>query len=229
MKFIYQILFVILTGLMLFSCNTQTRINTDLKKELDVIKFTDQAFRRQYDPYMPEQERRNIADSLNMDYDTMRKDLLVLMNKYDAENIKKVETIISKYGYPGKSLVGEPTNRAAFLLIQHSDKISKYLPIVRIAAEKKELPFRSYALMLDRHLMEKEEQQIYGSQGLEMGGIPVIWPIKDPANVNALRKKAGFSQTIEQYSKDLFGKNFEYKVYSLEEVKELFSGFTIVE
>ena len=229
MKFIYQILFVIITGLMLFSCNSQTRINTDLKKELDVIMFTDQAFRRQYDPNMPEQERRNIADSLNMDYDTMRKDLLVLMNKYDAENIKKVEIIISKYGYPGKSLVGEPTNRAAFLVIQHSDKISKYLPIVRIAAEKKELPFRSYALMLDRHLMEKEEQKIDGSQGLEMGGIPVIWPIKDPANVNALRKKAGFSQTIEQYSKDLFGKNFEYKVYSLEEVKELFSGFTIVE
>ncbi|MDP2454325.1 MULTISPECIES: DUF6624 domain-containing protein [unclassified Kaistella] len=229
MKFIYQILFVIITGLILFSCNSQTRINTDLKKELDVIMFTDQAFRRQYDPNMPEQERRNIADSLNMDYDTMRKNLLVLMNKYDAENIKKVETIISKYGYPGKSLVGEPTNRAAFLVIQHSDKISKYLPIVRIAAEKKELPFRSYALMLDRHLMEKEEQQIYGSQGLEMGGISVIWPIKDPANVNALRKKAGFSQTVEQYSKDLFGKNFEYKVYSLEEVKELFSGFTIVE
>ena len=229
MKFIYQILFVIITGLMLFSCNSQTRINTDLKKELDVIMFTDQAFRRQYDPNMPELERRNIADSLNMDYDTMRKNLLVLMNKYDAENIKKVETIISKYGYPGKSLVGEPTNRAAFLVIQHSDKISKYLPIVRIAAEKKELPFRSYALMLDRHLMEKEEQQIYGSQGLEMGGIPVIWPIKDPTNVNALRKKAVFSQTVEQYSKDLFGKNFEYKVYSLEEVKELFSGFTIVQ
>lgn len=229
MKFIYQILFVIITGLMLFSCNSQTRINTDLKKKLDVIMFTDQAFRRQYDPNMPEQERRNIADSLNMDYDTMRKDLLVLMNKYDAENIKKVETVISKYGYPGKSLVGEPTNRAAFLVIQHSDKISKYLPIVRIAAEKKELPFRSYALMLDRHLLEKQEPQIYGSQGLEMGGIPVIWPIKDPTNVNGLRKKAGFSQTVEQYSKDLFGENFEYKVYSLEEVKELFSGFTIVE
>ena len=164
-----------------------------------------------------------------MDYDTMRKDLLVLMNKYDAENIKKIETIISKYGYPGKSLVGEPTNRASFLVIQHSDKIPKYLPVIKVAAEKKELPFRSYAMMLDHYLMEKKEQQIYGSQGLEIGGIPIIWPIKDPSNVNKLRKNVGFSQTVEEYSKDLFGNNFEYKVYNLKEVKELFSGYTMFE
>ena len=229
MKFIHQILFVIISGFILVCCNSQTRINTDLKKELNAIMFTDQVFRRQYNPNMSDQERRKIADSLNMDYDTMRKDLLVLMKKYDEENIKKIEIIISKYGYPGKSLVGEPTNRAAFLVIQHSNKIPKYLPLIKTAAEKKELPFRSYALMLDRYLMEKKEFQIYGSQGLEMGGIPIIWPIKDPANVNKLRKEAGFAQTIEEYSKDLFGENFEYKVYSLEEVKELFSGFTIVE
>ena len=229
MKFIYQILFAIITGFTLFSCNSQTRINTDLKNELDAIMFTDQAFRQQYDPNMSEKERRDIADSLNMDYDTMQKDLLVLMNKYDAENIKKIETIISKYGYPGKSLVGEPTNRAAFLVIQHSDKIPKYLPMIKIAAEKKELRFRSYALMLDRYLMEKEEEQIYGSQGLAMHGFPIIWPIKDAGNVNVVRKKAGFSQTVEEYSKDLFGENFEYKVCTLEEVKELFSGFAIVQ
>ena len=229
MKFFYQILFVLITGFTLLSCNSRTSINTDLKKELDAIMFTDQAFRRQYDPNMSEKERRDIADSLNMDYDEMSKNLLGLMNKYDAENIKKIETIIAKYGYPGKSLVSEPTNRAAFLVIQHSDKISNYLPIVKIAAEKKELPFRSYALMLDRYLMGKEEEQIYGSQGLEMGGISIIWPIKDPVNVNELRKKAGFSQTVEEYSKDLYGENFEYKIYTLEKVKKMFAGNVILE
>lgn len=229
MKFIYHILFGIITGFTLLSCNSQTRTNTDLKNELDAIMFTDQAFRRQYDSNMSEKESRDIADSLNLDYDTMRKDLLVLMNKYDAENIKKVETIISKYGYPGKSLVGEPTNNAAFLVIQHSDKIPKYLPLIKSAAEKKDLSFISYALMLDRYLMEKKEEQIYGSQGLDIGGTAVIWPIKNPSTVNKLRKKAGFTQTIEKYSKDLFGDNFKYIVYSLEEIKELFSGITIVE
>ncbi len=229
MKFSYQILFIMFAGFTMFSCNSQPTINKDLKKELDAILFTDQAFRRQYDPEMLEKERRGIADSLNMDYNTMQKDLLVLMRKYDAENITKIESIISRYGYPGKSLVGEPTNKAAFLVIQHSDKISKYLPLVKLAAEKKELPFRSYALMQDRHLMEKEELQIYGSQGLEMGGKAIIWPIKDPENINKLRKQAGFSQTIEEYSKELFGKDFKYKVYTLAEVKEIFSGNIISE
>ena len=102
MKFFYQILFFLITGFTVLSCNSRTSINTDLKKELDAIMFTDQAFRRQYDPTMSEKERRDIADSLNMNYDEMRKNLLGLMNKYDAENIKKIETIIAKYGYPGK-------------------------------------------------------------------------------------------------------------------------------
>lgn len=224
MKFIYQILFVIITSFILLSCNSQPTINIDLKKELDAIMFTDQAFRRQYDPKMSQKEHRVIADSLNMDYDTMRKDLLVLMYKYDAENIKKIETVIAKYGYPGKSLVGEPTNRVAFFVIQHSDKISKYLPIVKIAAENGELPFSLYAMMFDRQLMYKGEEQIYGSQGDERNGVAIIWPIKDAANVNKLRKKAGFPETLEEYSKVLFGKDFIFKNYTLKEVEEMFAG-----
>ena len=227
LKIFIQLLATIYIGLNLMSCKAQPTLNLELKKELDSIMFTDQALRRQYDPKMSEQERRVIADSLNIDFDTMTKELLTLMNRYDAENIKKIETIISKHGYPGKSLVGEPTNRAAFLVIQHSDEITKYLPIVKIAAENKDLPFRSYAIMLDRYLMEKEEGQIYGSQGLEMGGFTIIWPIKDPANVNERRKKAGFSQTVEEYAKDLYGDEFEYKVYTVEETKKLFSGLII--
>ena len=229
MKFIYQILFGIITGFILLSCNSHQTINTDLKKELDAIMFTDQAFRRQYDPKISEKERRDIADSLNMDYDIMRKDLLVLMHKYDAENIKKIETIITKYGYPGKSLVGEPTNQAAFLVIQHSNKISEFLPIVKLAAEKGELPFSLYAMMLDRQLMYKGEEQIYGSQGDERNGVAIIWPIKDAGNVNYLRKKAGFPETIEEYSKVLFGKDFIFRNYTLKEVEGMFAGQIIYE
>lgn len=229
MKFISQILFVIIIGFILLSCNSQQTINTDLKKELDAIMFTDQAFRRQYDPKMLEQERRDIADSLNMDYEEMSKNLLGLMNKFDAENTKKIESIIAQYGYPGKSLVGEPTNRAAFLVIQHSNKISEFLPIVKLAAENGELPFSLYAMMIDRQLMYKGEEQIYGSQGDERNGVAIIWPIKDAVNVNTLRKKVGFPETIEEYSKVLFGKDFIFKNYTLKEVEEMFAGQIISE
>ena len=224
MKLSYPILIVIFTGLSLFSCSPKAAINTELKKELDMIMFSDQAFRRQYDPKMSEAERRDIADSLNLNYDEMRRNLLVLMNKYDTENSKKIETIIAKHGYPGKSLVGEPTNQAAFLVIQHSDKIPEFLPIIKLAAEKGELPFSLYAMMLDRHLMYKGEEQIYGSQGDERDGVAIIWPIKDVVNVNKLRKEAGFPETIEEYSKVLFGEEFIFKSYTLKEVEEMFAG-----
>jgi len=227
MKRFNQIIFLAIVGFIWSSCSSQPVLNSELKKELDYIMFTDQAFRRQYDPDISEQERRNIADSLKMDYDTMRRDLLVLMNKYDRENIKKIGKIISKYGYPGKSLVGEPTNQAAYLVIQHSDEIPKYLPLVKKAAAKKELPFRNYATMLDRYLMNKGKEQLYGTQGLDMGGNEIIWPVKNPQKVNRLRKKAGFTQTIEESAKEIYGKSFEYKIYTLEEVKKMFSGYTI--
>ena len=38
----------------------------------------------------------------------------------NGENIKRVQEIIAKYGYPGKALVGTPENRAAWIVIQHS-------------------------------------------------------------------------------------------------------------
>ena len=224
MKLLYPIRFVIFTGLSLFSCSPKAVINKELKKELDQITFRDQAFRRQYNPDISEKERRNIADSLNMNYDEMRRNLLSLMNKYDNENIKKIETIISKYGYPGKSLVGEPTNQAAFLVIQHSDRIPEFLPMVKVAAENDELPFMLYAMMLDRHLMYKGEEQIYGSQGDEREGFAIIWPIKDALNVNKVRKEAGFPDTVEEYSSELFGKDFIYKIYTLKEVQKMFAG-----
>ena len=44
-----------------------------------------------------------------------------------------------------------------------------------------------------------------------------IWPISDPQDVNKRRAAAGFPQTIEQYGKDLFGQEFEYKEITLDE------------
>ena len=34
---------------------------------------------------------------------------------------------------PGKSLVGEPANETAYYVIQHSDKIEQYFPVVEKA------------------------------------------------------------------------------------------------
>jgi hypothetical protein len=148
------------------------------------------------------------------------------MNETDSLNMERVEAIIAQYGYPGKSVVGEKTNEAVFYVIQHSKKIDHYLPLIEEAANKQELPFYLYAMMKDRSLMYNNKPQIWGSQAKGMNatnkktGKPewkfFIWPIQDPGQVNERRKKAGFTQTVEENAKRL---GIEYKVFTMDQVK----------
>jgi hypothetical protein len=55
--------------------------------------------------------------------------------------------------------------------------------------------------MEDRILMSKGKRQIYGTQAnnnLRPDKKMAIWPIEDPSQVNALRKKIGFTTTVEE-------------------------------
>ena len=67
-----------------------------------------------------------------------------------STNTPRISQIMNKHGYPGKSLVSTPTNEAAFYVLQYSPLIKQYLPLVKQAAERGELSFRLYAMMLDR-------------------------------------------------------------------------------
>ena len=48
----------------------------------------------------------------------------------------------------------------------------------------------------------------------------LIWPIENPETVNERRVAVGFDQTIEEYAKLLFGEDFEYKVLTIDDVKQ---------
>lgn len=178
------------------------RYLAQLKKSLDSVMVLDQKYR-----------------SNNMTPEDMGKQW-----QLDQKNIVFIDSIINKVGYPGKSLVGEPTNRAAWLVIQHSERIEEFLPQIQTAAETGELPFRLYAMMLDRSLMNRGMPQRYGTQAMTyFWGTPeevnLIWPVEDPENVNALRKEAGYDQTIEAYALDILDGE-PYKIYTMEEVRE---------
>jgi hypothetical protein len=131
-----------------------------------------------------------------------------------------IEKVFVKYGYPGKSLVDTPANESAWYIIQHSQKIQQYLPMMKKAAEQKELSFHLYAMMLDRELMNSGKEQIYGTQltcrGLKGKNSCFVWPIKDAATVNKRRKEAGFTSTVEQNAQRL---SIVYKVVTIDEVK----------
>ena len=210
--------------LILFSCKKveKTSINLELKKELSEIEFRDQAVRFITDQ-TPKDSLDLIAKRIKVDPTYFKNNYKSVSVTLDGENIKRVEEIIAKYGYPGKALVGTPENRAAWIVIQHSSPqvIQKYLPMLREAVKNGDLDRQSLALTEDRNLMYQGKKQIYGSQFFEVNGKPAFWPIENSEKVNELRKEAGFVQTIEEYSKDLYGKDFQYKIYTLEEVKKL--------
>ena len=182
------------------------RYDLPLKKTLDSIMELDQKYR---------------AQMSSGDWNDWGKQMAI-----DSSNIRYIDSLMAVQGYPGKTLVGEPTNKAAWYVIQHSNRIDRFLPEIQKAAEEGELPFRLYAMMLDRWLMQQDKPQLYGTQGMSFfmgtpGEVSLIWPIEDADAVDARRREAGFEQTLEAYGKDLFGPEFEYRAYSLQEALEL--------
>ncbi|NCU05613.1 MAG: hypothetical protein GXC73_16710 [Chitinophagaceae bacterium] len=222
MRILFTFFFVMFLAVVAF---TQSKLNVSLAHELDSMVQMDQKYRQ-----LLMLERDGKSDSLAKLFHVKQEDIVAhlwkLQKEVDSSNLSRLEDIIKEHGYPGMSLVGAPTNEAAFFIIQHSPKIDLYLPVIKKAAEEFELSFSLYAMMLDRSLVQKDEEQVYGTQGIGVE-IPnpatgkreltmIIWPIKDAANVNMRRREAGFDLTIEEYALQLL--RTEYKPYTLEEV-----------
>ena len=195
------------------------RINPQLKHELDSLYHVDQLYREA----LLGNNKQHLADSIaaaqHFPVAEAPQRLMELMLQTDSADLRRVRAIIGRYGYPGKTLVGTPTNEAAFYVIQHSSSIAQYLPLIKRAADQGELPFRLYAMMLDRQLMYTGKPQVYGTQGRSYNGqAPFIWPIEDPAHVNERRQKAGFELSVEQNAQRM---NIPYQALTLEDVRKM--------
>ena len=190
-------------GKLVFTNDRPQDLDLGLKKRLDSIMVLDQKYRENPTP------------------ETWPKQIEI-----DSSNIKFIEKAIEMYGYPGKSLVGESTQEVAWYVIQHSDKIDTHIELIKEAAENDELPYRLYAMMLDRHLVRQNEPQIYGTQGMSyfMGTpdqISIIWPLKSVDSVDIFRKEAGFDDTMLENAQRMFGPDFEFKDMNISDVEAL--------
>lgn len=205
--------------------NAMPNMDFDLKAELDEIYKLDQGVREIYFAKTLE-EKNALAEELNLPTQEDALGYMKVWNDVDSLNLIKVEKIIKEHGYPGKSMVGEPANETVWFVIQHSPKISEYLPLIKEAAVKGDLDKDLVAMMEDRYLMQEGKEQIYGTQGTTLGrnaneSINIIWPIENSENVNKRREEAGFKETVESYGKRLYGDDFVFKNYTLKEVKQL--------
>ena len=207
---------------------TQPESTVRLKHELDSLLVVDQYWREFVMRAGTPEGLEVVARELHKPVEQVPGYLAGKMLATDSSNSRRVSYLIGQYGYPGKSLVGEPTNEAAFYVIQHSNRINSYLPLVRQAAEKGELPFSLYAMMLDRQLMNEHQEQVYGTQGVGFDYLDpvtgqkkyhkIIWPIKDAATVNERRRQAGFEKTVEDNARRL---GITYHAYTLKQVQQM--------
>jgi hypothetical protein len=213
-------LYVLLISLFAFSATAQTKPNLRLKHELDSLYEVDQRYRDMLFSLRLNRNPDSLAAALGVSKEELNSAIMGRMIRSDATNLPRVQAILKQYGYPGKSLVGAPTNEAAWHVIQHAPAlIPQYLPMMKTAAETGELPFRLYATMLDRQLMFENKEQVYGTQARNDDNNKLfIWPIQNPAQVNQRRKQAGFTSTVEENAVRL---GTSYKVLTLEDIAKM--------
>ena len=202
----------------------QVKINIELKDKLEAILLKDQGIREIVNGNLTNERKINLLNEMKLnETDIEGSKRFDLMREIDSINLIETETIIRNYGYPGKSLVGEPANKAVFYVIQHSNKIDKYLPLIRKATENGDIAKTSLAMMEDRNLMDKGIEQLYGTQIKGQANkngewIYFLWPIKKADSINIWRKEMGFEQNVEEYAKEM---DVEFKLYRIDELNEL--------
>mgnify|MGYP003629681030 CR=1 FL=1 len=202
--------------------STNAAIDFDLKNRLDSIAKYDQLYR----PLLQEtdlEKREALAQKLGLAKEDYTGDLWKKQRLLDTSNLKVVKNILDNYGYPGKSIVGEPTNLIALDVIEHNPiHIDQYIDLFKEAAAKGELPMTRVAALEDKYLMQQHKEQIYGTQAqITAANGFFIWPIKEPEGVNRRRADAGFDRTIEEYAAELMGEKTAYKVLKLSDIKTL--------
>lgn len=151
---------LLLLAIMVIGCERKKEQEIDLvklKTELDSIQKSDQRY------------RRLIGDSMQK-YDWNSPQIQGIWQKQaklDSVNLNRVLEIIEEIGgYPGDSLVGYPTRKTAFFVLQHApDSIqAQYLDMILNAAKEGQLDKNLAAMYHDRYLMHRGLPQIYGSQ-----------------------------------------------------------------
>jgi len=120
----------------------------------------------------------------------------------DETHTAKLKTIFEKYGWPNISMIGYDGVQAFWLLAQHStddDFRHALMPHVKAAFDDGNLSPQSYALFVDQLLISDGKPQKYGTQIKEMvDKEPVLFPIENRRNVNALRASIGLFN-LEDY------------------------------
>jgi hypothetical protein len=185
-----KISIVFILCLFFFSVANGQNFNQSLRDELLKMREVDQEARE---------------DCAKGDADAQVKCLVKISETTDKPNTKRLEEIFARYGFPTEKTVGKEGVQAFMLLLQHApdDNLrEKALKPIKRAFQRKEISPAEYANFVDRLLIHKGEEQIYGSNFETKDGKLVMSKTKDLKNLDKRRKKIGLPP-IAEYAKML--------------------------
>jgi hypothetical protein len=121
--------------------------------------------------------------------------LIARLHSSDVTNTRWLKSIIERYGWPGRSLVGDDGASAAFLLVQHSTDdqafMSAALSLLERAVSAREAQPSDYALLYDRVSLARGSAQRFGTQAQLIDGKVVFDQIEDSLHVDERRARLG--------------------------------------
>ena len=162
---------------------------TDVKLNRGLVILLDSVYREHHSHRLTEISIKNQFGTNSKESDEIRKKI----REKDNVNLAIVESVLEKYGWLGKEVVGFIGNYAIVLIIQHADLKAqeKYQPMAREAFKKGNIDAYDYALLEDRIALRQGKQQIYGSVIIAKDNKNHIAPIEDSENLDKRRAELG--------------------------------------
>ena len=125
------------------------------------------------------------------------------MRALHESNTSALKEIITKYGWPGISLVGAEGAESAWLIAQHAVSDTKFMSdcieLLKIAMAAGDVEGWQLAFLEDRVRTMSGKDQIYGTQfNVDEEGWPTPFPITEPETVNERRKALGLNSLEER-------------------------------
>ena len=147
------------------------------------------------------------------------------MAEVHRRNAQKLESVVEKFGWPGKSVVGEEASNAAWLILQHAignPKLQRRcLPILREAVAQGEAEPAHAAYLEDRICFFERRPQRYGTQfDWDENGQMSPWLLEDLNKVDEFRRSVGLPPLADRIEQARKGENEEPKPVELKKRQE---------
>jgi hypothetical protein len=177
----------------------------ELAKELTVRVQSDQTVRQKMIDFSVKHELIGNVNLATVDPKIAAeyRSLVEALQSEDRKNLRWLKDVVSRHGWPGKSLVGSKSAHRAWLLVQHADADREFQQTCLTKMEALptgDVEARDIAYLTDRILVGSGKKQKYGTQTNFKDGKAVPAPIDDEDHVDERRKALGL-EPLEEYLK----------------------------